>query len=118
MKVRDWLPWLVLGGVAYGAYRLYKSGALDPTSPNNLAYGAANRATQIATGNPNDTVGSWFYNLTHPGSGASGSQVDRILTFPDGSRHAVNLQTVAADGTFDYNGASYWMSPDRQAVPV
>ena len=117
-ELERWLPWLILAGLGYGAYRLFKSGAFDPTSPNNLAYKGANSVTQAVTGNPNATTGGAIYDVLNPNAGASASAVFRILTFPDGVKRSVDLSSVDSDGNFDYGNNTFWMSPDRQAVLV
>lgn len=39
--------------------------AIDPTSDKNVFYGGANAVVQAVTGDKNDTLGTWFYGLTH-----------------------------------------------------
>lgn len=48
---------LVTGAAAVG-------NAVNPVSDKNLAYKAANALTQVFTGT-SDTLGSWFYDMTH-----------------------------------------------------
>jgi hypothetical protein len=43
--------------------------ALNPFDPNNLASSAANAGVQAVTGDPNQTVGGWFYDLLNPDAG-------------------------------------------------
>ena len=102
----------IYGAVAYGIYLLVKKYApsLNPVNPNNAAAQGANAIAQAITGNPNDTTGTAIYNATH--SDESASATYRPMTFPDGSRQAVDMSTVdPTTGMFTYtDGNVYHMS--------
>jgi hypothetical protein len=75
--------WIILAaGVALLLYELKKGvaaaanalpgaaaavgAAVDPTNPNNLAYSGVNKVVGALTGDQNETLGGWLYDLTHP----------------------------------------------------
>jgi hypothetical protein len=114
MRDRDqWLAVALFGVIGYAAVTLIRKGAaaLNPANPNNVAASAANSVVQSITGDPNATVGTAIYNATHDSSSASATY--RPATFPDGTRHAVDLSTVDANGMFTYSdGTIYHLSQD------
>lgn len=56
-----------VGGVIYLVSK--NSNLFNPTQAGNLADTAANSVVEVLTGDKNQTVGGWFYDLFNPGAG-------------------------------------------------
>jgi glutamine cyclotransferase len=104
---------ILYGALALGAYFLFRKFS-------SLATGAS--ASLTSAGN---SVGSAVYNFLNPspapitaaapqnippGSVTTPGQVFYTVVFSDGSKHAVDAASVAADGTFTYNGTDYTLA--------
>lgn len=50
---------------------VFRTGAFNPSSDQNVAYGAANSIFSEVSGNNVDTLGTWFYGITHPNEGVA-----------------------------------------------
>ena len=59
---------VVIGGVLYWIYANRKELAdkVNPMSDKNIASQTADKLTQYATGDPNQSFGGWLYDLVHP----------------------------------------------------
>lgn len=61
-------------GLGYLGYRKFRagidSGALDPTSANNLAYRGVNAVGTSLTGDEHFSLGGWLYDKLHPNEAA------------------------------------------------
>ena len=92
--IKDNWPLLALAAVAgYLVYRTVKGVGTALTST-----GAA--------------IGTNLYDVLHPNDG-SGESIYYMVTFEDGTRHAIPGSTVQ-NGHFMYNGASYSMINDAK----
>lgn len=68
---------LALGAVVAVAYLVHQAhalistGALNPTSSNNLAYRGVNAVGSTLSGQNGWTLGGYVYDLLHPGAAAA-----------------------------------------------
>lgn len=89
---------LIYGGLAFLAYLLYKkftgtvSAALSPANP-------------VAT-----SIGQKLQSILSPGAANYTPGSTYVVVFPDGTSHAIDPSTVAADGSFSYNGVTYMLA--------
>lgn len=66
-----------IAGAAYWIYEKFLKDKLpdehtfDPTSDKNLAYRGTNAVGAALTGDKSFSLGSWLYDITHPGEGAA-----------------------------------------------
>jgi hypothetical protein len=71
-RVLIWAGVAIVGLFAVG-YVFRKTeqaaGAINPVSDQNIFYRGANAVLQVFT-ETGDTLGTWLYNVTHPGAGA------------------------------------------------
>lgn len=81
---------LLVGGAAVALYLLYKS-----TTAAAKAVGAGYNASV-------NTVSDALTSLFGPAVTIAGTMY--VVTFPDGSRHAVDASTVDASGNFSWSG--------------
>lgn len=93
MKTRDWL---LLGGAALAAWWLYRKATAIP-------------AALTATG---EAIGGTLFDWINPGAG--GASITYIVNFGDGSKHAINNNTVDDTGLFTYMGRQYRLKDDAQ----
>lgn len=105
MKTKDLIPYVLLAGGAYLAYRLV-SGALGKVGE-----------TLTQTG---QQIGEGLFNFFNPDP--LGETVYYLPTFPDGQKHSIGSREVAQNGTFSYGGARWQMkvnaSGKKYAVPA
>jgi len=58
---------IVVGLVAaYGIYRMFHNGMLNPASPENVVNQAVTNIGAQLSGDKDFSLGTWLYNVTHP----------------------------------------------------
>ncbi len=102
MKTSDWLTLAAVLGVGYVAYKATRVVG-EAASAAGAAVGTAYTGAVNWT---SDLFSSWF------GPDIVGSDVYRIVNFPDGSRHAIGANLVDPNGKFEYNGYPYQLGKD------
>ncbi len=76
---------------------------------------AGNAVNQALGGVPQsvgEAIGSGLFTLVN-GDYESGDVEFYTTNFPDGSRHAIKVDSVDSDGSFRYLGVGYTMTTDR-----
>ncbi len=102
MKTSDWFAIGAVLGVGYLAYKATRLVG-DAAAAAGTAAGAAYTGAVSWT---SDLLSSWF------GPDAVGTDVYHLVTFPDGSRHAIGANLVEPSGQFTYNGYPYQLGQD------
>lgn len=77
---------VVVGVAAYLAWKAYSVGkvvvteTLNPASDKNAAYGGVNAVGAALTGDDSFSLGSWLYDVTHPGASVpAGSSWEKVV---------------------------------------
>lgn len=91
MKTKDWL---LLGGVAFAAWFLYRKFTAIPQALTDAG----------------EAVGGTLFDWLNPGAG--GAAVTYIVNWAGGVKHAVNSNQVDSNGLFTYNGVQFKLMND------
>lgn len=79
----------VVAGGGFMIWKIYSDrkaigNAINPLSDQNLAYKGANAVVQSLSGNSTASLGTWLYDITHPGENQGGATptTDNINNHP------------------------------------
>lgn len=92
--------------------------ALNPTSPNNLAYRGANSIVRYATGDPYASVGTKWWEFANPTEAWRERQALGIVDLDQADRDDLEYAQLAADERYAANLAAASSSSDRLAIQM